>query len=157
MENTFRDRKAKYRKSHKTFSLSFSLEKAKALNEEAKKYDKTPPELIKSLVDACLHGTGYIVPKESTLRELLLALRRIGNNINQLTRHVHSEGVITHNDIERLQTQLKELEGKLLSALTLPPTIHELLVEYLLDYPEQLQSLIQWLNQHHYDNKGSSH
>jgi hypothetical protein len=156
MDNTFRDRKARYRKSHKTFSLSFSLEKAKALKEEAKRYNKTSPELIKSLVDACLNGTGYIVPKEANLQALSLAMRRIGSNLNQVVRHIHVEGVITHRDIECLQKHLFELETEIKSALTKPTSIKDFLIEQFSENPETFQPFKDWLNQYDNDNKGAS-
>ncbi len=147
------NRKQKYRKNHKTVSLSFSFDKAKALHEVATRHGKTPPQFLKCLLDASLHGTGYVLPNDNKLQELLLALRHIGNNINQLTRHVHEKGVITHSDIKYLQQRLMQLEKHVTIALERPPSISDILTEHLDEHPETLQSLRAWINQYDHDNK----
>ncbi|MCG3167177.1 MAG: hypothetical protein POELPBGB_02961 [Bacteroidia bacterium] len=148
----FRDRKKRYRSRHKSVTLSFSMDFAKRLQKEADQYDKTFPDFIKSLVAAHMEGTGYILPKDSNLQTLLLALRRIGNNVNQLTRYVHTEGLLKERDITTMQQHLLEVEREIKIALAQPPSITNMLSEYLSKYPEKVSSLKNWLNDYQSDS-----
>lgn len=143
------ERQRRYRARHKTFSLSYTTEEAMTLKREAQKRKMKVPEYIKAIVEAQLNGNGYIAPTESKQEELIFLLRKIGNNINQHTRHVHQSRVVKYKDIEMLQDKLLDIERQVVHLLGQPPEITGLLNDYLNQNPERLHNLITWLNNYH--------
>lgn len=141
-----RERKRLYRARHRTFRVTYTRQEAKGLEREAGKYNKSVPEFLKALVSAHKETKGYILPPDNNLHELIFLLRKIGNNINQHTRHVNASKEVRYIDIERLQNHLLDIEKVVTQSLTQPQAITEVLEEYLRQNPEKLQALIKWLN-----------
>jgi hypothetical protein len=143
-----REFKRKYRERHRTYSVSFRKDDADELETKAAELNLDVPEFIKSLISTSRGNAGYIVPAESRIQELLLALRRIGNNINQLVRYCHSTRAMGHSEVERLTEYLAEIESVVKEALTKPPRIETLVDQEVQKHPWLKQVLLTILESH---------
>lgn len=57
---------------------------------------------------------GYIIKQDfKLLKEYLVELNRIGNNINQIAKIANSYGDVYHTDLQEIKNQLNELSKKL--------------------------------------------
>lgn len=88
--------------------------------------------------------TEYLLPSDNAVHELEVSLRRIGNNINQLTKHVHQRG-FTPDDLVAFQQKLNELETQVSQFLRQPLPLAEFLKNLLLQKPEYADTLEQVL------------
>lgn len=118
-----REHKRAYRARHRTYSLSYHKDEAAVLEELASQTGQSVPEYIRAVVKAAGKGTSYVVPDGDRVQTLLLALRRIGNNINQLVRYCHGNRVVTYADLTRLQEHLSEVESVVHQTMTQPPKL----------------------------------
>ena len=105
-----------FRKRKKRVDLLFEKEEYAQLERVARRhgYAGKVGAFIREASLAYIRGT-YLVPDEERVRGLELALRRIGTNINQITRHAHTAGV-EEREIDEIRQRLRELEetvGKL--------------------------------------------
>ena len=62
----------------------------------------------------------YVVPDDETVRQLELGIRRVGNNVNQLTALAHRAG-FDPSAIAELHDHLAELEEEVSRAFRDPP------------------------------------
>ena len=120
-QKLWREQKQAYRKTRKEYTLVFSSEYAVQLEEFAKEKSMQVPEFIKSLLKAYQNDTEYIFPKENELKTLILEMRKIGNNINQIARYINTNKVISINDFKMLQDRLSELEKIITAVFNNPP------------------------------------
>ncbi len=142
-----REAKRRYRARTRTFGLIYSIEEATQLEAEANRYGfKGVPQYLKASISSLRNSTSYVVPKDTSLRNLILSLRKAGGNINQVVRYAHERHDISPNDIAKLIGQLSEMEASIKEALTLPPNIIDVLNEHLNRYPEDRDKLMTWLN-----------
>lgn len=116
----WRELKQAYRKNRKEYTLVFSTEYAVQLEILAKEKGMPVPEFIRSLLKAYQNDTGYILPKENELKALILEMRKIGNNINQIARYINTNKTISIHDFKTLQDRLTDLEKLIVSSLTYP-------------------------------------
>ncbi|MGE0637683.1 MAG: plasmid mobilization relaxosome protein MobC [Bacteroidia bacterium] len=142
----FRNRKKQYRSRHRSVTLSFPMDVAKNVEAKATNHGKTLPDFIKSLIAANLEGTGYVLPKDNNIQTLIIELRRIGTNVNQLVRHINSVRDISQTDITQMQKHLLEVEQQVKAALMKPQSFQDFISDYLKKHPEHLQALIDFLN-----------
>ena len=142
-----RERKLKYRKSHKLVGLNYSFEKLQEIKKAAAKRKMKAPQYMKAVIENSLTHTGYIVPDDVQLQKLVLSIRAISNNINQLVRYTHERRDVTQKDIEYLQKQLLSLEQSIIQALAHPPELIAFLSDYLLKNPEKKAGLIACISQ----------
>lgn len=146
-------RKKRFRERNCTYTLSLPKPEAKELELFASKKGIKVSEYIKALIQADIHGTGYVMPSDNRLQELSLALRRIGNNANQLTRYAHYEKGITLEEVKQFQFLLQTLEREVRDTITRPSNIIDLLREHLRERPTDLSHITQWL----YDHQNPTH
>jgi hypothetical protein len=116
----WRLQKQAYRKRMKEYTLIFSAEYAVKIEKYAMDKGMNVTEYFKALIGAQELETGYIVPKNSHLQDLILEIRRIGNNINQLVRYCNTNKVVSMNEISYLKQKLDELEKCIAVSLTKP-------------------------------------
>lgn len=116
----WREQKQAYRKSRKEFTVIFSLEEAKQIEAYAAEKQMSVIEFIKSYVKTYKTDSEYILPKNAELKNLILEIRRIGNNINQIARYINTNKRINENDLKILEDRLSQLENIIVDALTNP-------------------------------------
>ncbi|PCH91047.1 MAG: hypothetical protein COB85_09675 [Bacteroidetes bacterium] len=83
----------------------------------------------------------YLLPSDSVVQELELAIRRIGNNVNQLVRYAHQNNYLPKETIAEIQNQLNELEGKISKAFREPLKVHHLVEFAIKKHPELVEQL----------------
>lgn len=83
----------------------------------------------------------YLLPSDSMVQELELAIRRIGNNVNQLVRYAHQNNYLPKETITEIQNQLNKLEEKISMAFREPPSIHHLVEFAVKKHPELVEQL----------------
>ena len=119
-QKLWREQKQAYRKNRKEYTLTLSLEESTQLEGFATVKNMQVLEFIKSLLKAYQNNTGYILPKDNTLKELVIEIRKIGNNINQITRFINTNKRISESDIKMLQELLSQLEQIIVHTMTNP-------------------------------------
>ena len=77
----------------------------------------------------------YVLPDAEAVRQLQLAIRRMGDNINQLVRHAHRAGV-KPVDIDEVRRHLAALEDEIIYALQTPPELLDVVDRALQERPE---------------------
>lgn len=119
-QKLWREQKRVYRKSRKEYTLIMSLDEAKRFEGFANEKNMQLLEFIKSLLKAYQNNTEYILPKENMLKELILEMRKIGNNINQMARIINTNKTVGVYEIQHLQDRLSELEKVIVTSLINP-------------------------------------
>ncbi|MCF8276178.1 MAG: MobC family plasmid mobilization relaxosome protein [Flavobacteriales bacterium] len=148
------ERKQEYRKRHRTFSVSLPKVEAEKVLNHAKSTGFSVPELIKALIKADMEGNGYVLPDDGKLEQMVYEFKKIGNNLNQTVRFANSRRELDLKGFQQMQELLKQLEETVIETITLPPSIFEVLKQYLEQHPDEVGRLTAWLNT--YDNQGHS-
>lgn len=117
----WREAKKVYLSNKKYYTLIFHKDTATRLENAAKEKNMTVREFIKALITSHNNGSGYVVPKDDILKNLIIEIRRIGTNINQITRFIHKDKSIRTEDIQYIENRLSQLEVTIIEALTNPP------------------------------------
>lgn len=114
------EQKRAYRKTHQTINLSFLNEEASEIGEKAKKIGIDIPKYLKALVKADMKGKGTLLSplQERKIAEVIVEIKRVGNNINQIIRNVHTSKEVRYDDIRALQQRLSELEKNVVAILS---------------------------------------
>lgn len=139
-----------FRSSHKRKEVSLSQKEFETLATAAKKHGVQLGTFIR-LAALAYVKTEFLLPSDSRIQELEVALRRIGNNINQLTRHVHQHGM-TSEDLLAFQNKLNELEDQVVHALRQPLPLKGFLTQLLKNQPEYAEVLEEVLTIFHNDH-----
>lgn len=117
----WREQKQAYRKNRKEYILILTPEQSLKVEELANEKQMGVQEYIKELLKANSEGNGYVVPKDSEIKYLVLEIRKIGSNINQIVKHINTVKAVSMYDIQRLKERLTQLEHLVISSLTNPP------------------------------------
>ncbi|MBK9507507.1 MAG: plasmid mobilization relaxosome protein MobC [Bacteroidetes bacterium] len=117
----WREQKQAYRKTRKEYILILTPEQSLKVEELANEKQMSVQEYIKELLKANTEGNGYVVPKDSGIKYLVLEIRKIGSNVNQIVKHINTVKAISIYDIQRLKERLTQLEHLVINSLTNPP------------------------------------
>lgn len=114
------EQKRAYRKTHQTINLSFLNEEASEIDKKAQEVGMDIPKYLKALVKANLKGeTTFLSPlQERKITEVIIEIKRVGNNINQIIRNVNTSKEVRYGDIRALQQCLTELEKNVIAMLS---------------------------------------
>lgn len=129
----------RFRNKHKRKEVSLTPQEFDILAAAARKHEIQLGTFIR-LAAVAYVKTEFLLPSNNRVQELEVALRRIGNNINQLTKHVHQHGM-TREDLLAFQNKLNELEDHVAHALRQPVTLEEFLSKLLNRQPEYAEVL----------------
>lgn len=111
----------KRRAGKKRVELVYDFDEYRQLERKARAHGRKVASFIKACVDACLEKA-YVVPDEEKVRELRLALRRIGTNVNQIARKANQAG-LDNQDIEQALNLVYELEDRVGEAFWNPKEV----------------------------------
>jgi hypothetical protein len=122
------EQKQAYRKAHRTINLSFLNEEANEIDKKANDNGMNIPKYLKALVKADLKGKAiFLSPQqEKKIADVIIEIKRVGNNINQIIRNVHTSKEVRYDDIKALQKRLTELEMNVIDMLSNPREAIEL-------------------------------
>ncbi len=114
------EQKRAYRKTHQTINLSFLKKEAIEIDKNAQKKGMDIPKYIKALVKTDLQGMTVFLSsqQEKKIAEVIIEIKRVGNNINQIIRNVHTSKEVRYDDIRVLQQRLSELEKNVVNMLS---------------------------------------
>ena len=116
-----RDYQRKRRAGKKRVELLYGLDEYRQLEREAGRHGRKVVPFIKACVDAYLKKA-YVVPDEASVRELRLAVRRVGTNVNQIARRANRAGV-EPQDLENVIGLIYELEDRIGEAFRNPKEV----------------------------------
>jgi hypothetical protein len=116
----WREQKQAYRKNRKEYTIIFSLDEAKQVEGYAREKQMSVIEFIKAYIKKYKNDGAYILPKDEVLKNLIIEIRRVGNNINQIARYINTNKHINENDLKILEDRLSKLEKIIVGALTNP-------------------------------------
>jgi len=99
---------SQYKKTRRRVSGTLTADQHAAIEQRAKDAGRAVWKQIHAEAEAYARGE-YLPPKdiEAHITELIIQLRRIGTNVNQITREFHQEGIHDEPDLLR---NLNELE-----------------------------------------------
>ncbi len=108
------------RKGYKRVNVTLDPQEFQEISTHAKKYGKKVTTHLKDCAIGYVRES-YLVPPdiESRLDELVLILRGVGNNINQLARY--SNEMRYFLETEAVRSQVRKLEEEIRKFLTEPP------------------------------------
>jgi hypothetical protein len=116
----WREQKQAYRKSRREYILICSNDEAQILEKYANEKQMSVTEFIKSYLKKYKTDNEYVLPNDDVLKNLIIEIRRIGNNLNQVARYVNANKTISENDFQIIENRLSELEKIIVNALTNP-------------------------------------
>lgn len=116
----WREQKRIYRRKRKEYSLILTMHEAIELKKFADQKKMKVPAFLKSLIKAYSKKTEYILPDDNTLQNLILEMRKIGTNINQMAKYVNTNKTISKSEMEGFRVKLDDLEHLIVSKLTQP-------------------------------------
>ena len=146
-----KERLQKFRASNSRQEISLNAADLELLTKQAENHGLKLGTFIRKSALAYLK-TEYLLPENNRIKELEIGIRRIGNQINQLLRHVHQFGFTPDNQKE-LREKINQLEDKVSYALRQPLPLNEFLRQLLKRKPEYIHELKQVLNDSHNDHK----
>jgi len=116
----WREQKRIYRQKRKEYSLILTNHEAAELKKFAQQKKMKVPAFLKSLIKAYSKKTEYILPDDNTLQNLILEMRKIGTNINQMAKYVNTNKTISKSEMDGFRVKLDDLEHLIVSKLTQP-------------------------------------
>lgn len=136
-----------YKQKTRRVNITLSLEEYSAVKSASKDAQKKVSTFVK---DCVVQQTSkvYILPNNTTTENLILQLRAIGNNVNQLTRHIHRSGVIQRSDLTQLQNQVRQVENLVHSKFSNPDDLFGLLDEQVSKSPDLIERLEEFILNH---------
>ena len=146
-----KERLQKFRSNNSRQEISLNATDLEILTKHAENHGLKLGTFIRKSALAYLK-TEYLLPENNRVKDLELGIRRIGNQINQLLRHVHQFGFTPDNQKE-LREKINQLEDKVSYAMRQPLPLKEFLRQLLKRKPEYIHDLKQALNDSHNDHK----
>ena len=143
----WKEDKREYRSRTSTYSLTYNMTEAQKLKQLAQSFNQSVPSYLKSVIKSHLNSNGFILHpnQEQHIVALEMLLRKSANNINQLVRHVHTNQHLPMENIASLQTILINTKKAVISHLTHPQTIEEVLHFHLQNQPDKRSQILQFI------------
>ena len=137
-------RQRAYRKNKRIVSLYLELPLAHDLEQRAKSLGyKRLSSYIKVLAQIEISGERMLLGQSEKIQQMILALYRIGNNINQLVKYCHIERGVDPERFRMLFELIAELEKQIIRIANSPIDLKKELKRYIQEYPESGQLLIE--------------
>ena len=128
------DYQRRYRKRRRRVDVLFEPDEYEQIKRAATRHSMKVGPFIRACVAGYLHRV-YVLPDAEAVRQLQLAIRKIGDNVNQLVRHAHRAG-LEPVDIDAMNRHLATLEDEIIYALQTPPELLEVIDRALQERPE---------------------
>ena len=118
MKKYYREYYHRTKKQKKILKITLNQNDAELLNQYCNAKNKSGIKLAKEIILNHINNKDQQILSESTeqkLQNLIIQIRRIGNNINQQTKLAHQHGFITYeHTFNQTLTRLSELEDIIL-------------------------------------------
>lgn len=112
----------KYRADKRRREVVFRKDQYREIEIKAKEYKRPVGEFIKDCLFAYFDNR-YIVKDEDLYRCILMEIKRIGNNINQIARKVNRNNSVSFIDTTKVSKEIKEMEVMIKNSLEKPPEL----------------------------------
>ena len=113
------DSKRKYDKTRKRVLLTLNEQELQEIKEASEKAKMKPSVFVKELTLCQIHQNRFLSKDlESQLNEACLHLKRIGSNINQISRKINTEGIAEKEEVKQALSLINSLENFLISKVT---------------------------------------
>lgn len=136
---------AHYGKQRIRKTITISPQEEVQLQKAARKHGMKMNECMKHCIFAYLNNE-YIVPEKKTVESLILQVRKIGTNINQVARFVNGKRYVEQQQLDVLYQMLSEIEGNIVDQLYHPDQLDIALKKRLEEddsYHEKVAALLQ--------------
>ncbi|WP_052600028.1 plasmid mobilization relaxosome protein MobC [Aureispira sp. CCB-QB1] len=134
---------------HKTYSkkrirktITLSVSEDRQLKKILKEYDLKLNDGIKQFVFAYLNQT-YVVPKPEIIEQLIIQIRKIGTNINQIAHHANTYHTTTQEQLDIIYKLLYTIEETIINALCTPPRLDTLLQNHIKAFPNDQRRMLE--------------
>ena len=131
---------------HTSITLSYPNHEAATLKKEAERYQMKLPEYLRQCIDAYRSQT-FILPNEEQVRSLEIELKRIGNNINQIAKHLNQQQSNPHSSIELVRKELEAFDQKFSRIFRTPWKLKSFIEKRIEEDPTVLLMLLQLVTQ----------
>lgn len=108
-----------YAQTRKRVELTFHKKDFEQLSKEARKAGIGIPDFLRRAISTARKNQAFL-PNESTLYALQMEIRRIGNNINQLTYLSQRNKHVDPHTITAARNQLNKIEDQIKEAFLVP-------------------------------------
>ena len=141
-----------YSEKNKRVNVTLSNDEFKRVKQLAESNRKKVTSFAKDLLIQEVDKV-YLLPEDEKIESLILQIRSIGNNINQLTRHIHRSGFIGPDDVNQLRAALKKIEKVVEGKLSQPDDLLSLVKNEIKTNPTFLSQLVE-ISKNQDTNKG---
>lgn len=104
-----------YRANNKRLEVYFSKPEYEKIKQEAEEYELRIPEFIRQVIRVHF-GETKLIQNPAQVQQIIVELKRVGNNINQLSRYANTQKSFEEWSI--LRTRLTELETSVITSLS---------------------------------------
>lgn len=139
-EAYMREYRLQYKRQKKRINITVSNDEYDRILKMAGQNNKKVSRFVKDSIIQEVDKV-YLLPEDEKLENLILQIRSIGNNINQLTRHIHRSNYISKDNIKELQHSIKQIEYSVLQKFSNPDDLLSLVVESSKTNPEFVKEL----------------
>lgn len=103
-----------YRKAHPQVTVTLTQTQHRQMKSAARRSGRPLAAYLRESAFAYLDQR-YLVPRdiEQTLSTVLMACRSIGNNINQITKHVNTQRRASLDDIQKTKALVRQMDKKI--------------------------------------------
>jgi len=129
-----------YIKKVKRKEIILSISEFNKIEKLAKQYKMKPGTFIKTCLFAYMENK-YILPDRTDLHKLIVELKRIGNNINQITIKLHQTGQWKLFDSDSIYSSLFEMEKIIIKTLESPVNLISRIISEIEAEPEFVEKL----------------
>lgn len=147
-------RKAYQKSYHKQYgkkrirkTITLTLNEDAQLKKAIKKYDLEMNAFLKQCIFSYLNQA-YIVPEKETVEELIMQIRKIGTNVNQVARHVNGKRYAEQEQLDVLYGFLARIEAKIEEHLFNPLLLDDALKKALEERPEYRKKVAKLLRKY---------
>ncbi len=132
---------------NKRIQITFSNSEFHRIQKSAKKHKKKVGQFLKQCVFAYLEKT-FIPQNEEKIHSIELAIRKIGNNVNQIARNSNKFGLLRAFESKRVVKLLNSLEIEIRRNLSVPIDALKMFKTEIENSDEFLNK-VEWLIYHH--------
>ena len=129
-----------YFKDKKRKELIFTKKEYTFLHNKAKEHKQNVGFFARHCIFAYLDKI-YIAPNTDVLNKLLLSIRIIGNNINQIAKHTNKVKSLSLFNAKRLHDRLNALEVTIEQSICDPPGLLHLVTKSIANKPDLIYQL----------------
>jgi hypothetical protein len=122
LENKQKIYREKYRSDKRRKEIMFTKTEYQYIERKSKDYSRPVSEFLKECVFNYLNNR-YMVHDPNLYRAILLEIRRIGTNINQITKIANTNKKINTAETMQLSRGVKEIESLVKNSLQNPPEL----------------------------------